>query len=79
LATINILIGHYLSGKFYLVIIAFILSSIIGYFQQIIVERFAHFARESGLESEFPPLYHNNLEGQELSQIRRRKLMTHKK
>jgi hypothetical protein len=32
-----------------------------------------------GLESEFPPLYHNNLEDQELSQIRRRKLMTHKK
>jgi hypothetical protein len=38
---------HFLSGKFYFVIIAFILSSIIGYFQQIIVERFAHFARES--------------------------------
>jgi hypothetical protein len=40
LATINILLVHFL-------IIAFILSSIIGYFQQIIVERFAHFASDS--------------------------------
>jgi uncharacterized membrane protein YjjP (DUF1212 family) len=63
LATINILIVHYLSGKFYLVIIAFILSSIIGSFQQIIVERFAHFARESWTRVRISPSLPQQLGG----------------
>jgi hypothetical protein len=62
LATTNILIVHYLSGKFYLVI-TFILSSIIGYFQQIIVERFALFARESWTRVRISPSLPQQLRG----------------